>query len=135
MLNGLQNFLQLINDNWTTIIVIISLIFALFKKIQSYLSKSNDEKIAIVKNQVQQTILKLITDAEMDYKDWAKTGSIKRSQVIQKIFEDYPILSKISDQKYVINWIDEMICDALKTLREITAKNQETNDNVDETSK
>ena len=60
MLNGLQNFLQLINDNWTTIIVIISLIFALFKKIQSYLSKSNDEKIAIVKNQVQQTILKLM---------------------------------------------------------------------------
>ena len=71
----------------------------------------------------------------MDYKDWAKTGSIKRSQVIQKIFEDYPILSKISDQKYVINWIDEVIADALKTLREITAKNQEINDNVDETSK
>lgn len=129
MLNGLQNFLQFINDNWTAIIVIASLIFALVKKIKSYLSKSDDEKIAIVKTQVQQAILKLITDAEVDYNDWTKAGSIKRSQVIQKIFADYPILSKVSDQESIIEWLDEIIDDALKTLRKIIAENQEANDN------
>ena len=46
MLHGIQNFLQLINDNWTTIIVIIGLLIGLFKKIQGYLSKSDEEKIA-----------------------------------------------------------------------------------------
>ena len=124
MLNGLQNFLQFINNNWTAIIVIISLVIALIKKTKSYLSKSNDEKIAIAKAQIEQAILKLITDAEVDYETWTKAGSIKRSQVIQKIFTDYPVLSNISDQKAITEWIDETIDEALKSLREIIAENQ-----------
>ena len=87
-LNGLQNFLQLINDNWTTIIVIIGLALAIFKKAKSYFSKSDDEKIAIAKKQITETMLKMITDAEVDYEDWNKAGSIKRSQVIKEIFKD-----------------------------------------------
>ena len=32
MLNGIQNFLKFINDNWTAIIIIISLIIAIVQK-------------------------------------------------------------------------------------------------------
>ena len=124
MLNGLQNFLQLINNNWTTIIVCISLVLAIYKKAKDYISKSDDEKIAIAKTQIQQAMLKLITDAEVDYESWNQAGSIKRSQVIQKIFANYPVLSKIADQKALIQWIDDTINEALKTLRKIVAENQ-----------
>lgn len=124
MLNGIQNFLQFINDNWTTIIVIISLIIAIGKKAYDYFSKSDEEKIEIAKKQIQEICLKLITDAEVDYESWNKAGSIKRAQVIQKIFTDYPILAKVADQEKLIEWIDETINTSLKELRKIVADNQ-----------
>lgn len=123
MLNGIQNFLQFINDNWISIIIIISLIIAIIQKIKRYFSKSNDEKISTAKAQIKEVILKLITDAEIDYENWNKAGSIKRSQVIQKIFEKYPILTKISNQTEIIEWIDETINISLKELRKIVAEN------------
>lgn len=125
MLDGIKNFLQFVNDNWTTIIIIISLGIALYQKIKNYVSKSNDEKIAVAKQQVQEVILKLISDAEVDYNEWVKAGSIKRAQVIKKIFEDYPVLAKVTDQTALVEWIDETIDNALKTLREIVAMNKE----------
>lgn len=124
MLNGIQNFLQFINDNWTAIIIIISLIIAIVQKARSYFNKSNAEKIEVAKKQISQVVLKLITDAEIDYNDLVSAGSIKRSQVIQKIFNDYPILTKAADQKAIIEWIDDMINNSLKELRKIVEINK-----------
>ena len=124
VLNGIKNFLEIIETNWTTIIVIIGLVIAIAKKAKNYLSKSDEEKIEIAKQQVKEIILKLISDAEVDYDEWKKAGSIKRSQVIEEIFIEYPILSKTVDQKELIEWIDEIIDESLVTLREIVAKNK-----------
>ncbi|MBQ2396096.1 MAG: hypothetical protein II304_03510 [Bacteroidales bacterium] len=132
MLTGIQNFLQFINDNWTAIIVIISLIIAIVQKTKNYFSKSNEEKIAIAKTQISETVLKLITDAEVDYEAWNKAGSIKRAQVIQKIFSDYPILSKVTEQSNLIKWIDDIINTSLKELREIVAENTNNTQNESE---
>ena len=123
-LNGLQNFLQLINDNWTTIIVIIGLALAIFKKAKSYFSKSDDEKIAIAKKQITETMLKMITDAEVDYEDWNKAGFIKRSQVIKEIFKEYPVLSKVTNQEEIIQFIDDAIDNSLKELRKTIEENK-----------
>lgn len=123
-LNGLQNFLQLINDNWTTIIVIIGLALAVFKKAKSYFSKTDDEKIAIAKKQITETMLKIITDAEVDYEDWNKAGSIKRSQVIKEIFKEYPVLSKVTNQEEIIQFIDNAIDNSLKELRKTIEENK-----------
>lgn len=124
LLNGIKNFLTFINDNWTTIIVIVSLIATLVKKIQSYLLKSDSEKIEIAKAQIKQAMLKLISDAEVDYENWNQAGSVKRSQVIQKIYKEYPAMSKIADQSAVVSWIDETINESLKELRKIVAQNK-----------
>ena len=83
MLKGLQNFLEYINNNWTTILIIIGLIIGIWKKIESYLKKSDDEKIAIAKQQISQSILRMISEAERDYDTWREAGQIKRSKVIQ----------------------------------------------------
>lgn len=123
MLNGIQNFLQFVNDNWTAIIIIISLVIAIIQKVRSYFSKSNAEKIEIAKKQISQIVLKLITDAEVDYTEWTKAGSIKRAQVVQKIFADYPILARAADQEKIIEFIDETINSSLKELSKIVAEN------------
>ena len=92
MLTGIQKFLQFINDNWTAIVIIIALGVSIAIKVKNLFVKDKDGQIEIAKAQIKQIVLKLITDAEVDYNDWQKAGSIKRSQVIQKIYTDYPIL-------------------------------------------
>lgn len=129
-MEGLQNFLQFIYDNWTSIMVCIGLIVGMVMKVTNFLKKSDEEKIAIAKEQITQTILKLITSAEVDFQEWNDAGKIKRAQVIEEIFEKYPILSKAANQQEVIDWIDEQIDEALKTLREIVEENKpESKDN------
>lgn len=124
VLYAIQNFLQLVNDNWTVIIVIIGLVIAIAQKAKAFFSKSDDEKIEIAKKQIQQTMLKLVTDAETDYLEWKNAGSVKRAQVIKKIFETYPILSKVTDQEELIKWIDEVIDESLETMRKVFEENK-----------
>lgn len=124
ILNGIKNFLSLINDNWTTILVIVGLVLALWKKIESYSKLSTDKKIEIAKKQISENILKLITQAEKDYAEWEKAGSIKRSEVISEIYKEYPILAKVVNQEELVKWIDEQIDNALPTLRDIIKQNE-----------
>lgn len=126
ILDGVRNFLELVNNNWTTIMVIVGLLIVIGRKVKSFFSKSNDEKIEIAKAQIKETILRMVTEAEVNYEEWNKAGSIKRSQVIEEIYEEYPVLSKVVDQTSLIEWIDETIDEALKTLREIVSNNEDT---------
>lgn len=123
LLISIKKLLQFFNDNWTAVVIIIGLAISLYKKIKDYVSLSDDEKINAAKTQLSEVILKMITEAEEDYADWISAGSIKRSQVIAEIFEEYPILSKVTNQEEIIAWIDEQIDDALIKLREIIAVN------------
>ena len=38
-MNGVLNFLEMINENWTTIVAIAALLFALYLKIKSAVNK------------------------------------------------------------------------------------------------
>ena len=120
---GIQNFLQFIEENWVSILVCIGLIVSIVRKTIDFFSKPSDEQVRLAKDQISQVMLKLITDAEVDYEEWDKAGSIKRSQVIGQIYKEYPILSKIVNQSELIEWIDNEINNSLKTLREIIKQN------------
>ena len=119
MLKSIQNFLEFIVENWTTIFVIICLIVVIVAKIKSFFKKSKEERIEAAKAQIKQVILKWVSDAEVDYIEWSKAGSIKRSQVIQKIYTDYPVLSQVINQDALVEFIDAAIDEALKTVRKV----------------
>ena len=125
ILTGICNFLQFINDNWTMMITIVILIAAIAKKIFDFIDSSEEEKIAIAKEQIRETMLKLITEAEIDYQEFIKAGSVKRSQVIAQIFERYPVLSKVADQEDLIEWIDVVIDESLEEMRKIFKQTEE----------
>lgn len=123
-MKSLVNFLQWLNNNWSAIIVIIGLIVALGMKIKSYLKLSNQEKIEIAYHAIKQRILTYVSDAEKDYEKYKKAGSIKRAEVIDKIYKEYPILNKVADQATVTAKLDELIDDALVDLRAVIEKNR-----------
>lgn len=125
VLDGIYNFLNFINENWTMIVAIVTLILAIGKKAIEFFNKSQEEKIEIAKAQIKETMLRLVTEAENDYLEWQKSGEIKRAQVIDEIFAMYPILSKVANQEEIIAWIDDAIKEALKTMRKIFEENKE----------
>ncbi len=123
VLVGIKNFLDLIVQNWTLITVIIGLGILIFRKVKNYLSLSEQDKIDLALEQVRVIVLKWVTDAENDYKNWVKAGSIKRAEVIDKIFEKYPILNKVTDQENLIKTLDNIINEALVEMRKVIEEN------------
>lgn len=126
ILNGIKTVLQFLNEYWTWIIILAGLSLALADKVKTFINKSTEEKIEIAKEQINQIVLKLVSDAEEEYDSIEKAGSIKRSQVIEKIYAQFPILSKITSQEEIVEFIDGAIDTALETLREIQLVNNDT---------
>jgi hypothetical protein len=124
MLNGIKNILAFVCDNWLAILIIAGLAVIAYRKIAAFIAQDRDEQVAIAKAQIREFMLKLVSDAEEDYEAWNKAGAVKRAQVIQQIYMDYPILSTIVDQGALIKWIDDQIDAALGELRKIIAENK-----------
>lgn len=122
---SINNVLAFLNEHWSEITIMIALIYALWRKIKAFMAKSNDEKVEIALKQAKEIILDRVTKAELDYAEWKKSGAIKRSQVLDDIFEKYPILSKVTNQEEIIEKLDGFIDEALVTMREIFSDNKE----------
>lgn len=125
MLNGIKNFLEFLNANWTVIAVLLGLAVALIQRIKVFIGKTDEEKIQIAKKQIKEIMLKMVSEAELDFEDWNKAGAIKRSQVISQIYEMYPILSKVIDQNELVKWLDMEINTSLQTLEDIIDVNKD----------
>ncbi len=124
ILEGLKNFLKFVNDNWTLIVVIAGLAISLYLKIKSWLSLTNEERVNLAKEQIREIMLSLVSQAELDWEEYKKSGTIKRSQVIDQIFEQYPILSQVTDQESLLAWIDKVIDEALEQMHNIITKEE-----------
>ena len=123
ILVGIQKFLNFINENWLIIMSIFTMSIIIAKNVKQYFSLPRDEKVAIAKKQISEIMLMFVTQAERDYIEWQKAGSIKRAQVIEKVLATYPILSMVTNQEEIIAWIDEAIDNALKEMRKIFEAN------------
>lgn len=123
-LNGIYNFLDYVNQNWTMIAAIAVLALAITKKAITFFRMPKDKQLEIAKAQIKEIMLRLVTEAECDYREWVKSGEIKRAQVIDEIFAMYPILSEVTNQEEIIAWLDEAIDEALKTMRKIFEENE-----------
>lgn len=125
VLTGINKFLEFINENWMMIFSIATLIIVTIKRAKAYFSLSVEERVKIAKTQIKEIMLRLVTEAECDYRDFIKAGSIKRAQVIDEIFTMYPILSKVTNQEDLITWVDTVIDESLKDMRGIFEENKE----------
>lgn len=122
-MEGIKNFLELINDNWTLIITIIGLILAIYRKIKNYLSKSEEEKKEIALTQIRQSMLELVVKAEKEYGE--KTGKLKRSKVFEEIYSKYPELKSIVSQEDLEKEIDSIIQENLDQMKKMFENNKD----------
>ncbi len=126
ILTGINNVLMFLNDNWTKLTIILGLGTLLWKKGKAFLAKSDEEKIQIALKQAREILLDKVTTAEIDYAEWKKSGALKRAQVLDEIFKQYPILAKATSQEEIIKKLDSYIDEALETLREIIANQEQS---------
>ncbi len=118
-MEGIKNFLEFLNENWTGIMICLGIGISIFHKIKNYVSLSTDEKISMSKKQLKETVLKMVSEAELQYEDYRGAGALKRSEVISRIFNDYPVLSKVTDQESLLKELDSLIKGALREVRNV----------------
>ena len=130
-MESFKNLLQWVYDNFAVIICCAGLMVGIYRVAKKYFTANKEEKkkqfdeaVEITKGKIRETMLKMVSESEDKYKDWVKAGSLKRAEVIAKIYDDYPILSQVVDQEGLITYIDKTIDEALVTLREVLKENQ-----------
>lgn len=130
-MEGIKNFLSFINENWTYILAIIGLCIAIYAKVIDFINLSKEEKIEAAKKALDDVILDLISNAEFYWQNIAKSGQLKRSQVISKIYEMFPILKEYQDQEELIEHIDYLIDSYLPLLDSILEEAKEAQEPSD----
>jgi vancomycin resistance protein YoaR len=138
LLTAVENFLKFINNNWTTIIIIIGLLIALYEKIMKYLKLSKQEKVETALKIVKEEMLKRMSDAELEWKGYKDSGQLKKSQVIAEIYQEHPELKKYVNQDELIKMIEQIIDDNMAEMNKVinnidpeeTAKKLAENDNT-----
>lgn len=141
-MTAIYNFLTWIENNWTMIVAIVTLLFAIYMKAKSAVNKwlkmtdeerqkETEEQIKKAKQAIANYILSLVASAEIDW-EGTGLGPIKRAQVIEKIYKEYPILLEVVDQRELMRFIDEHIDQALEIVREKLRKEISTDDKRDE---
>ena len=122
-MESLTKLLKFINDNWTFIITLIGLGIAIYTKIRNYIKLSKEEKVEIAINQLRSTCLNLVVEAEKEYK--SDTGKIKRSKVLNEIYNSYPVLKDYSKQEDIEKILDDIIDKSLDKMKETLENNEE----------
>ena len=116
-MKSVENILNFINENWTFIVILVSLGVKLYCSVTDFLKKSKKEQQEAAWAELSNIMLSLVSEAEQEW--GSKTGEIKRAEVIKQVFEKYPVLSTLSTENDVLERIDAMIDDALMQMRDI----------------
>lgn len=133
-MNSLQKTLQFIVNNWSQIIIILTLILTIYTKLKKFIedwkNKTEEEKkaeaekafnkaVETAKKALADYILILVSKAEIDWQsEDGKLGKTKRAQVIEEIYKKYPVLEQVEDKKELLEYFDNLINEALKIVRE-----------------
>ena len=128
-MHSINNTLTLINEYWSAILIILVIAFIIFTKIRKFMSLSEEEQIEATLKIVKEELLKLMSDAEVEWMNWKKSGVLKKSQVIGKIYEHFPILKDYINQDELIEKISTMIDEEMLLLDVVINKAIEGNSN------
>lgn len=108
-MTGFNNFIHLIQSQWTNIVVVIAIIATVVKTTLSYSSMTEEQRVQSALKVVKEELMRLMCQAEIQWKDYKKSGDLKRSQVIKDIYNQFPFLSKYMDQDKLVKTIYDMI--------------------------
>lgn len=113
-LNMGAEILEFIHENWFLIVIAVALIAYMIDELARY---NNEEKVNLAKRLIAVSIDAIVSEAEWKFEDYEKAGYLKRSYVIQTIYEKYPELNKVAEQEELIDWITNLIEDSVAKLK------------------
>lgn len=103
------DIVSFLNSAWSIFIVILGIAIFLYTKITSYMKLTKEQKIEAGLKVVKSELLKLMSDAEIQWKDFEGSGELKKSQVITEIYNKFPFLTQYISQEELIEKISDMI--------------------------
>ena len=125
LMTGFNNFIHLIQSQWTNIVVVIAIIATVVKTALSYSSMTEEQRVQSALKVVKEELMRLMCQAEIQWKDYKKSGDLKRSQVIKDIYNQFPFLSKYMDQDKLVKTIYEMIDKQMDNMDNLLNKPEE----------
>ena len=128
-MEGIKNLLLFINNNWALITTCFGLIILIKAKYEKWNAMTEEEKVNAALLAVKAELLQVMSDSELYWDNFKKTGEIKKSKVYTYVYENFPILKNYLDQEKIIAAIDNMI-DELKPIMDkiINGIDSEVND-------
>lgn len=117
--------LTLVTEYVPVVITILLFILCGAKIGLAYFDRLEEANINQILEVVRASVLKLMTDAEIDFSSYKKAGEIKKSQVINNIYKQFPILTKYKDQETLQAEISDIIENEMCKIREFNSKQSE----------
>ena len=98
-----------LDSAWSIFLVLLGIFIFLYNKITNYMKLTKEQKVEAALKVVKAELLKLMSDAEIEWQDFNKSGEIKKSQVISEIYKKFPFLAEYISQDELTEKIGEMI--------------------------
>lgn len=118
-MNGINNTLNFIFENWSNLVFIAAFLFILINRVRSFFALSKEDQVEAALKVVRTQLLKFMSEAEINWKDFEKSGAIKKSEVITRIYQEFPILKEYVDQDTLIQTIVDMINEGMAEMNKI----------------
>lgn len=121
-MESIKTFLNFIINNWTFIITLLSCLYLGYTKLKKWNSLKEEEKVDVALKILREQMLSYVSAAEKEF--GSGTGRLKRSEVIKKIYKDYPVLNKVLNQEKLIKTLDDYIDESLIELKNLLQDNE-----------
>lgn len=115
----MNNIMDIIKAAMPNILVFVVILIGGYRTYLSYSKMSKEEKVEAALKVIKTELLKLMSDAEIEWEDFKKSGELKKSQVLREIYTQFPFLATYIDQDTLIQKIYEMIDDEMDNMNKI----------------
>ena len=114
----LQLLTKLVNYIPEIVIIVVGA-FGAFKSYMKVQKMTKEQKVEAALKVVKEEILSLMSNAEVEWKEYKKSGALKRSKVLTDIYKQFPFLSTYIDQDTLCQKIYDMIEAEMENMKNI----------------
>ena len=114
-----NNVVNSLSNSLPTIIIVIAIIIGVVRMVIQYSKMTKEERVNAALKVIKEELLKLMSDAEIEWEDYKKSGELKKSQVLKEIYSQFPFLATYIDQDTLVNKLYELIDNEMENMNKI----------------
>lgn len=114
-----NNVVNSLSNSLPTIIIVIAIIIGVVRMVIQYSKMTKEERVNAALKVIKEELLKLMSDAEIEWEDYKKSGELKKSQVLKEIYSQFPFLVTYIDQDTLVNKLYELIDNEMENMNKI----------------